>query len=187
MKFHIRPVACSSAVSDGAELQATGRMWNFTLNTNLGYDDAHYTATVLGPTPPAGSGRTPSVLALKGDNLGVPKWTANVGLQYDWHVLEMPAYARADYTYTGTYARGTGPGTTSYNAATSPNTIVGEATSLVNARVGLYYKTMELALYVKNVANANTWINKGEGSGNYWYNGNTVQPRLIGFQANYRF
>ena len=177
----------ASAVSDGAELQATGRMWNFTLNTNLGYDDAHYTANVLGPTPPAGSGRSPALLALKGDNLGVPKWTANIGLQYDWRIMEMPAYARGDYTYTGTYSRGTGPGTTSYNATTSPNTIVGEATGLVNARVGMYYKSMELALYVKNMLNDRTWINKGEGSGNYWYSGNTVQPRLIGFQANYRF
>jgi outer membrane receptor protein involved in Fe transport len=177
----------ASAVSDGAELQATGRMWNFTLNTNLGYDDAHYTANVLGPTPPAGSGRSPALLALKGDNLGVPKWTANIGLQYDWRIMEMPTYIRGDYTYTGTYSRGTGPGSTSYNAATSPNTIVGEATNLVNARAGIYYKSMELALYVKNMLNDRTWINKGEGSGNYWYNGNTVQPRIIGFQANYRF
>jgi iron complex outermembrane receptor protein len=177
----------ASASSDGAELQATGRMWNFTLNTNIGYDDAHYTADVLGPTPPAGSGRSPALLALKGDNLGVPKWTANIGLQYDWRLFDMPTYARADYTYSGTYSRGTGPGTTSYNATTSPNTIVGEATNLINARVGMYYKTMELALYVKNAANSNTWVNKGQGTGSYWYTGNTLQPRLIGFQANYRF
>jgi len=177
----------ASAVSDGAEFQFTGRRYGFTLNTNLGYDDAHYTANVLGPTPPAGSGRLPALLALKGDNLGVPKWTANVGLQYDTRIMEMPVYARADYTYSGTYARGTGVGTTSYNAVTSPNTIVGEATGLVNARVGVYYKSLEIALYVKNAANDRTFINKGEGSGSYWYSGNTVQPRIIGFQSNYRF
>jgi len=177
----------ATAVSNGAELQMTGRAFGFTLNTNLGYDDAHYTANVLGPTPPAGSGKSPALLALKGDNLGVPDWTANVGLQYDTHVADLPAYARMDYTYSGKYARGTGVGTTSYNTSTSPNTINGNETHIANGRVGVYYKDLEIAAYVKNIFNSQEWINKGEGSGSYWFSGTKIPPRTIAVQMNYRF
>ncbi|MDB5460771.1 MAG: TonB-dependent receptor, partial [Caulobacteraceae bacterium] len=177
----------AQATSDGAELQATGRLWGFTVNTNIGYDKAQYTQNVLGPAPPAGSGKAPALLALKGDNLGVPDWTANVGVQYDWRTLDLPTYARFDYTYSGKYSRGTGVGTTSYNATTSPNTINGDETHIINARAGIYYKSLELALYVKNLGNAKTWLNKGEGTGSYWYSGSVTPPRLVGFQANYRF
>ena len=175
------------AVSDGFELQATGRSHGFTLNTNLAYDDAHYTANVQGPAPPAGSGKLPSLLALKGDNLGVPLWTANVGLQYDWSVATLPTYARLDYAYTGKYSRATGPGTNSYSAVFTPNFINGNETHLMNGRVGVYYRSLEIALYVKNIFNSNEWLNKSQGSGSYWFSGTTMQPRLIGFQTNYRF
>ena len=177
----------ASAVSNGAELQVSGRVAGFTINTNIAYDDAHYTAAVLGPIPPAGSGKVRSVLALKGDNLGVPDWTGNLGIQYDWHTFELPTYARFDYIYSGKYARGTGPGTTSYNAPTSPNTINGEATNQINARVGIYYKDLEIAAYVKNAANEKKWLNKVEGQANQWINGSVEQPRMIGMQMNYRF
>ena len=177
----------AAAVSNGAEVQMSGRIAGFTLNGNVAYDDAHYTANVLGPAPPAGSGKTAALLALKGDNLGVPDWTINAGVQYDWHVFEIPAYARVDYTYTGKWARGTGVGTTSYNAATSPNTINGDVTNQINARVGMYYKSMEIAAYVKNAANEKNWINKTEGTGSYWYSGTVETPRIIGMQMNYRF
>jgi outer membrane receptor protein involved in Fe transport len=177
----------ASAVSNGAEVQMSGRAFGFTLNGNVAYDDAHYTANVLGPAPPAGSGKSPALLALKGDNLGVPDWTANVGVQYDWQTFNMPTYARADYTYAGHYARGTGVGTTSYNATTSPNTINGDPTNQINARAGVYYKDLEVALYVKNLANEQHWLNKGEGTGSYWYSGNVETPRTVGLQMNYRF
>jgi outer membrane receptor protein involved in Fe transport len=177
----------ASATSDGAEVQLTARAWGFTFNGNVGYDKAQYTANVLGPAPPAGSGKTPALLALKGDNLGVPDWTANAGLQYDTRIMDFPAYARMDYTYTGKYSRGTGVGTTSYNAPTSPNFINGNETHIMNARVGVYYKDLEIAFYVKNLFNSQEWINKGQGTGSYWFSGNTEQPRLIGFQTNYRF
>jgi len=127
------------------------------------------------------------LLALKGDNLGVPDWTANIGVQYDWTSFQIPSYARFDYTYTGKYARGTGPGTTSYNASTSPNTINGDVTNQVNARAGVYYKDLEIALYVKNLTDEQAWLNKGEGTGSYWYGGNVETPRTVGMQMNYRF
>ncbi|MDB5460772.1 MAG: TonB-dependent receptor, plug [Caulobacteraceae bacterium] len=175
----------AKANSDGAEIQATGRLWGFTVNGNLGYDKAEYAATVLGPKNPTTGAQ--AILALKGDNLGIPDWTANLGVQYDWRAFDFPAYARVDYTYTGKYARNTGIGTSSYNPATTPNFINGEATNQVNGRIGVYYKSLEIAAYVKNAANANTWVNKNQGAGNYYYTGNTLTPRIIGMQMNYRF
>jgi outer membrane receptor protein involved in Fe transport len=169
----------AKAYSDGGELQATGRLGPFTLNGNLGYDNARYAATVKNISG--------AVLANKGDNLGVPDWTANIGLQYDTTVVSMPAYARIDFAYTGKYLRSTTAGSSSFNAATSPNTINGNETHIANARVGIYYKELEIAGYVKNLFDSREWINQSEGSGSYWYSGTTVQPRLIGVQMNYRF
>ena len=171
----------ATASSDGAELQATGRLLGFTVNGNVGYDNARYTKTV---TNLAGT-----VLANKGDNLGVPDWTANIGVQYDTQVASFPAYARMDFSYTGKYMRITGPGSSSYNsaAAYAPNYINGNETHIWNARVGIYYKDLEIAGYVKNIFDSREWINLNQGVGNYYYTGTTVQPRVIGLQANYRF
>ncbi len=175
----------AQATSDGAEIQASGRMWGFTLNGNIGYDKAQYASNVLGPANPTTGAR--ALLALKGDNLGVPDWTANVGLQYDWHTFDMPTYLRMDYSYTGKYARITGPGTNSFVAAVAPNYVNGNETHLLNGRAGIYWKDMEVAIYAKNIGNSKEWINLTQGTGNYYQTGTTFQPRLIGMQVNYRF
>ena len=170
-----------TASSDGAELQATGRLMGFTINGNVGYDNARYTKTV--------KNLAGTVLANKGDNLGVPDWTANLGVQYDTEVATLPAYARMDYTYTGKYMRTTGPGSSAYTSAIGyvQNYINGNETHVTNARVGVYYKSLEVAGYVKNLFDSREWINLNQGVGNYYYTGTTVQPRTIGLQMNYRF
>ena len=56
-----------------------------------------------------------------------------------------------------------------------------------NARVGMYYKDLEIAGYVTNLFDSREWINLNQANGNYYYTGNTVQPRVIGVQMNYRF
>ncbi|HEY4030019.1 MAG TPA: TonB-dependent receptor [Caulobacteraceae bacterium] len=174
----------ATASSDGGEIQATARFGGFTFNGNLGYDKAQYTADVLGPV---GTGGVRGRLALKGDNLGVPDWTANAGLQYDAHLAAFPVYVRVDYAYTGKYSRATGLGTTSYSAATSPNFINGNETHIINARAGFYWNNLEVAGYVRNAGNSQEWLNKAEGSGSYFYTGTLVQPRIVGVQMNYRF
>jgi outer membrane receptor protein involved in Fe transport len=169
----------AKAYSDGGEIQATTRFWNFTINGNLGYNNARYAATVKNVNG--------TILANKGDNLGVPDWTANLGVQYDTRIMDFPTYARMDYSYTGKYMRLTGPGSSSYNNATSANVINGNEIHNMNARVGFYYKDLEIAGYVKNLFNGREWVAKGEGSGSYWFAGSTTPPRVIGVQMNYRF
>ena len=170
----------ATAASDGGEIQITGRSHGFTLNANIAYDNARYTKTTQAP------GST-KILVNAGDNLGVPDWTGNVGLQYDTRVMEFPVYARMDYAYTGKYMRTTSAGTNSFIPTLTPNYINGNETHLVNARVGIYYKDLEIAGYVKNLFNSQEWINKGEGTGTYAFTGNKETPRLIGVQMNYRF
>ena len=169
----------AKADSDGGELQANGRWGPFTINGNLGYDNARYAATVRNLNG--------SILANKGDNLGVPDWTASLGVQYDTRIMEFPTYVRADYSYTGNYMRTTGAGSASYNAAVTPNFINGDETHIINARAGFYYKDLEIAAYVKNAGNSMEWINKNQGAGAYYFTGNTVIPRTVGVQMNYRF
>jgi outer membrane receptor protein involved in Fe transport len=169
----------ATATSDGAEIQATGRLGPFTVNGNLGYDKAKYTKTV--------KNLNGTVLANAGDNLGIPDWTGNLGVQYDAHVVDLPLYVRADYTYTGKYMRSTSLGSSSFNAATTPNFINGNETHQLNARVGVYYKSLEIAGYVKNLTDAREFINKTQGAGNYYYTGTVTTPRVIGMQMNYRF
>jgi outer membrane receptor protein involved in Fe transport len=169
----------ASAASDGGELQFTGRAFGFTLNTNVAYDNARYTKDTKNAKG--------VLLVAAGNNLGVPDWTANVGLQYDTRVMEFPVYARMDYAYTGKYMRGTGPGTNSFIPSLSPNFINGNETHQVNARVGMYYKDLEIAGYVTNLFNSQEWLNKSQGTGNYAFLGIKQTPRLIGVQMNYRF
>jgi outer membrane receptor protein involved in Fe transport len=171
----------ATAASDGGELQFTGRSHGFTLNANVAYDNARYTLNTYSP------GASHKLLVNAGDNLGVPDWTANVGLQYDTRIVDFPAYARVDYSYTGKYSRGTGPGTNSYNATIAPNFINGNETHLMNARVGVYYKDLEIAGYVTNLFDSQEWLNKGEGLNSYNFGGIKETPRVIGMQMNYRF
>jgi len=171
----------ATAASDGAELQFTGRAMGFTLNANVAYDNARYTKDTFSP------GVSHKLLAKAGDNLGVPDWTANVGIQYDTRLADFPVYARMDYAYTGKYMRGTGPGTNSYNATVAPNFINGNEIHQVNARVGMYYKDLEIAGYVTNLFNSQEWLDKSEGLNTYAYRGVKQTPRLIGVQMNYRF
>jgi iron complex outermembrane receptor protein len=175
----------ATATSDGAEIQFTGRSHGFTVNTNIGYDKAVYSKTALGP--PRSDGKPRTTLVNKGDNLGIPDWTANVGVQYDWRTFEFPAYARIDYAYTGKYMRVTSAGTAAYNATLTPLVINGDETQTVNARVGVYYKSLEIAAYVKNMLDSQPWINKTNGTGTYDFSGNKQAPRVIGMQMNYRF
>ncbi len=170
-----------SAISEGFETSITGRLADFTLNTNIAYDKAVYAKDVLSvPSQGAASAK----LALKGDNLGTPDWTINAGVQYDHRLFEMPAYARVDYMYTGKYDRTTGLGSSGYIASTHD----GNATHTMNARAGIYLKQFEVAVYVKNLTDSNEWVDKQLiTNSSFLFTGTSFQPRTIGMQINYNF
>ena len=75
-----------TARSQGAELQAQFRPFApLTLSLDVGYDDARYTAPVVGPKPI--SGAAASIFFNKGDTLGVPAWQISTAAQYNFEVF----------------------------------------------------------------------------------------------------
>ncbi len=174
----------AAAVSEGFETNFTGRLADFTLNSNVAYDYAAYAQDVKA------SPLATTVIARKGDNLGVPMWTVNSGLQYDHRFFERPVYARVDYMYTGRYNRTTGPGTSGYFVPLAGNTSTyfGNETHTMNARAGVYLKNLEVAFYVKNLTDSKEIIDKGQVTNQpAIVYGNSFQPRTFGMQMNYRF
>ena len=170
----------ASASSTGFEVQGTGKVGPFLLNGNIAYDNAVYEKNVLAvPSQGAAS----AIIAKKGDNLGSPNWTVNLGGEYDRDVFNYPAYLRLDYMYTGKYERTTSLGTTSYNAAF----FNGNETHTMNLRTGVFVKDMEVALYVKNLTNSQELLNLNQGVNSPVMTGTTFQPRTYGVQVNYRW
>ncbi|MDB5459749.1 MAG: TonB-dependent receptor, plug, partial [Caulobacteraceae bacterium] len=170
----------AAATSTGFETQATGRVGPFLLNGNVAYDQAIYTADVLAVPS---QGAKSAIIAKKGDNLGSPDWTVNLGAEYDHDVLNYPSYLRLDYMYTGKYERTTSQGTTSYNAAF----FNGNETHTMNLRTGVYVKATEVAFYIKNLTNSQEILNLNEGVNSNVMTGSTFQPRTYGMQINYRW
>jgi outer membrane receptor protein involved in Fe transport len=117
-----------NTVSNGAEIQANGRFGDWTLGANVGYDNAVFGQNTYAP------GSTTTILLKKGDRVqGVPDWTVSLNAQYDFRVMDLPGYIRADYNYAGVFQRSAGEGAPGFN----PATYLGPAYATVNARLGL--------------------------------------------------
>jgi outer membrane receptor protein involved in Fe transport len=167
------------ATSTGGEVQAASRFGPWTLGANIGYDNAVFASPVTTPTG--------VLIQRKGDNLGVPDWTATINAEYGFMLMSLPSYFHVDYNYSGTYQRGPGPGTAAYN----PYTWEGPAYSTVDMRLGVRIKEIDWSVYVNNVTNAQPFIAYSGGytpvSDSLRYSGLSIQPRVIGLQGNYRF
>ena len=170
----------ASAVSKGLDVQAQGRFGHFTLSGAASLTNAAYSKDVL--TPPNAAG-TRAILARKGDNLGVPDWQVNLAAQYDFKVSGSDAYVRADYTYTGTYDRTTGVGTTSYDAIIHD----GDSTEQINARAGVTIKKVDVSVFILNLTNSQAYLNKGHGVNSALVTATTLRPATVGVQASYRY
>ncbi len=189
-----------SARSQGGDLQAQYRPWKpLTLGIAAGYTDAKYTTAVTGPKPT--SGAAAAVVANKGDGFGIPKWQVNFNAQYDFNVMERPAYVRLDYQYQGPYQQGVSFGATNYNPFTRS---VGKQ-DLFNLRLGVDLGQFDVNIFALNLTNSRDAVgNSGNGVGacNATTGGpgctvyGTYQPfvgqgfqrpRTVGVQGNYRF
>jgi outer membrane receptor protein involved in Fe transport len=180
------------ARSRGADLQLQAKLFSgLSTNLSVGYTDARYSETTLGPKPTTGS---PVIIVNKGDELPVPAWSASLGLQYDFHALGRDAYIRGDYQYTSPYKRTLGPSTTAY----APDVYRAEATNIINARIGVQLDKVDLSLFVNNLANSQDATGLGGGAGtcnqqavcsrnNYLLTGITFRPRTIGATATFRY
>src|SRR6201999_142021 len=125
-----------AAVSKGFDLQTRVRpMAGLSVELSAGYTDATYSKTTLG-----GSG---TVIAEKGDPIGVPKWTGTLSSQYDFATLGLNLYARFDFQFIG-IGPSQDPRVYGYDPAFTPT----EETRMLNLRLGTYLDGWNLSAFV---------------------------------------
>jgi len=169
-----------SAVSQGFDLQAQWQVnHDLELDLTVGYTDAKYTSNAIDPTSLA-------TLALKGDGLGIVPFTATVGGQYSFQVVDLPAFVRFDYEFNSRQDKNPSEDalTTYYDSGLIPD----PATNQVALRGGVTVKKWEFEVYVENLLDSHPQLNlQHEDSGTALYEAETFRPRTIGMAASYRF
>lgn len=147
------------ARSQGFDSEIQARLGPITTNITVGYTDAQYTATALGPDPIGPV--LPAPIVRKGDSFPVPKWQFSVGGQYDFHLGGNRGYARLDYQYVGNYFRGPGPGVNAY----SPDNRYAESMDVLNFRTGYDISGLMVELFVNNVLNRGAALGRSANRG----------------------
>jgi outer membrane receptor protein involved in Fe transport len=183
------------AVSQGFDMQGDWRVTpNFTLNSSLGYTDAHYTETVQ--TVPNAQGVRSTLVFSGQDFVGIPHWQGTLGARYGFNVFDHDSYVTASWQYTGKVPNATPAGTSGY----APDAYFAPSTSYVTARVGMLFGDVDVSLFADNLTNEdalapNTLTGRASCRNadcsvfaSYYNvtNGFTFRPRTIGLTAIYR-
>jgi hypothetical protein len=188
------------SVSKGFDLQGNVRLFSgLSGNFNVGYTDAYYPDSILGPAN-ANTGVRATLVNAGDQQVGIPKWQAAFGLQYDFEVMGHGAYLRADYQYIGKAAQTLGPGTTGY----APDSFYQRENQFVNLRLGVAFRGFDLSVFADNVLNEDRFtpatlsgragcaVTSGAACttfSSYYYlvGGTRPRPRMVGATAIYRY
>jgi len=148
-------VNSGAARSQGFDLQAQAKVFaGLTLSAQVGYTDAKYTEALTSPAP------ANALLILKGDRLPAPKWSLNLGAQYDFHFGgNYDAYIRGDYQYASAYPSTFGPGSTGYR----PDQYTSPSTDYVTMRAGIRRDRLELSVFANNLLNSTDVLSRSGG------------------------
>jgi outer membrane receptor protein involved in Fe transport len=169
-----------NAVSKGFDIQADIQVTkDLSVDATYGYTDARYTKNGFpsGVSPDAGV----LPLVLKGDGIGgpngigtgfsVPPWTATLGAEYKFAVLEHESFLRLDYEYIaadkynhaaleGTPAELSPDGIIKPNTSTyDPASFAQARQSFASARLGTTLGDWAVSLFVDNLTDSHTTIN----------------------------
>jgi iron complex outermembrane receptor protein len=185
----------ATARSQGFDLSSQLRVvGGLTADLNVGYDSAKYTQTVSNKTA---AGVVQSVVLYAGNELPIPPWTVNFGLEYRFGGVGRQWFVRGDYEYTSKYHRTFGPGTLSY----SPDLYLADATNFVSAKAGVELGNAEVSLFVQNLFNSEDIRARSQGracglgiadptcaspTSLLFSTGNTFRPREVGITVTYR-
>jgi outer membrane receptor protein involved in Fe transport len=191
------------ARSQGFDTEIQARFGPVTANLTLGYTDAKYTATALGPDPIGPV--LPAAIVREGDTFPVPEWQYSVGAQYDFEMGGSEGYLRVDYQFAGEYFRGPGPGVNAY----SPDNRLAAAVDVWNLRFGYDVRDdFTVEGFVNNVLGGDDILNRSANRGGCAINTTTgvqdpacpifvtynpfttvtvQQPRSFGLRATQRF
>ena len=115
-----------------------------------------------------------------------PPWTVVLNGQYSFAVGDRhDAYVRLDYTYNGRWRRAgqTDPGTFNFD----PYLPRQEATTLVNARLGVRAGAADVSLFAYNLLDSHPLISVKHFAIPYVWTADSFRPRTVGVMASYRF
>jgi iron complex outermembrane receptor protein len=165
-----------AAVSKGFDLQSRIRPFTgLSVELSGGYTDATYSKTTFG-----GGG---SIIAEKGDPIGVPKWTGTLSSQYDFAALGQSLYARFDFQFIGE-GPSQDPRVYGYDPALTPT----EQTRMLNLRLGTYFHGWNLSAFVDNVTNNEPELARGHDTlTSPIFTSFTYRPRTLGITAALKF
>lgn len=165
-----------AATSKGADLQAQFYpLRSLGIDISAGYTDATYNQTVDG-------GGT-SIIAEKGDPIGVPKWGATLSSQYDFYIAGYKSFARFDYQFIGTGPQ-QDPRVYGYDPALFPT----QQTRQLSLRTGFTVADLELSLFMDNVTNDEPILSRGHDTlSSPIFTSYSYRPRTTGLTAIFRF
>jgi outer membrane receptor protein involved in Fe transport len=194
------------AVSKGFDIQANIQATEAVgIDATFGYTDARYTKDAFpsGAVITAGSGVLP--LVASGDAIGgpngtgngyaIPPWTATLGVEYRFNVLEKDSFFRIDYQYEAGdkwLHAGLDPRTSQFDPTGLPTA----SRSFASLRAGTNIGQWMLSFFIDNLTDSHTITNYNHQTNPYDANGNllaspayryiTYRPRTFGLTATYR-
>jgi outer membrane receptor protein involved in Fe transport len=155
------------------------------LNISLGYDNVHFTKTILNPGGEVLVDRD----AVVGGVPSVPSpWIGAVNLRYEWPITHATAgYARIDEIV---HSHNPGPFTELDSRAIGydPRFMADPATNIVNFKVGLIRSKFDLRLFVNNLLDAHPLLqSSADAPGSLPVYAHTLTPRTWGLNGIWSF
>ncbi|WP_395672027.1 TonB-dependent receptor [Phenylobacterium sp.] len=172
-----------TVISKGVELSVTARPTDaLTLTANIGYTQAE-TGETLQSSPRRDGTRV--ILTKEGMNLNLRPFTAAVAANYDFDLLQRPAYFRVDANYQGKNTVTIDPQVQGYNPLTAFNP---KPYTLVKVRAGMTFDKTEVSVFADNLLDQHPVLTRG----NYSLRSillyeTTLQPRTVGVRVDYRY
>jgi len=186
-----------TAIAKGFDIQAEIALTDaFTVELATGYTDARYTKdSRLVPSEEPPVVRSGDAITGQSAQPGAP-YTATIGLEYKFSVLDHESFIRVDDEYEGR-AKWPSPGQDGTPAV--PNTqqydsanYVLSSTNFASARAGMNFGGFQVAAFVDNLADTHTvtnynWtIDYGGGPASRLQRQFTFRPRTVGLSFTYR-
>lgn len=109
-----------------------------------------------------------------------PDLAYTLGVNYDFSVASVPAYARLDYSYRDKVSY---IDRSSFSEQAAANQFSDEL-NLLSGRVGFFFDNdVTLEIYAENLTDQNKYIDPYHG----WSNANRTKPRMFGVKVSYSF
>lgn len=172
------------AENTGFDLQlAYAPVDGLNLGAAVGYTHGKFKNTVYAAAPQIGNSAVTA-----GDRLQGSPWRASFNAEYTWQVgSDTDAYARADYQFASQES----PLVPQNNPANGLNFVPfyygAPETHYVTARVGVKFRQVDLSLFVDNLLDASTALDKQNLVGTQLTRESGFRPRTIGLTGTIRY